>query len=65
MNPDCFRPLAGPYAEGERWMLEAVIADLNRGGIPWKLQSAGDNQVEIWRSVGGWREVEAEEVTEQ
>jgi hypothetical protein len=60
MNPDphCFRPLAGPFSEAEKPMLENVIADLRRGGIDYRIVGAGDNQVEIWRSTQGWRAVE-------
>lgn len=63
MTAQTFRPLAGPYAEFEKWMLEAVIADLNRSGIDWKLVPVGDDCVEIHRSDIGWREtidIEAE-----
>ena len=57
-DPHSFRPLAGPYAEPEKWMLENVIADLRRGGIAFELRPAGAEQVEIWRAAAGWRELE-------
>ncbi len=68
MSANSLRPLAGPYAEFEKWMLEAVIADLNRGGIYWQLVAVGNDRVEIHRSDIGWRgdaidiEAEAQEV---
>jgi len=57
-DPHCFRPLAGPYAESEKWMLENVIADLRRGGIDLRIVGIGNQQVEIWRSTHGWLAVE-------
>jgi hypothetical protein len=57
-DPNCFRPLAGPYTEAEKWMLENVIADLKRGGIDFRIVGIGNQQVEIWRSTQGWLAVE-------
>jgi len=57
-DPNCFRPLAGPFSEAEKPMLQNVIADLRRGGIDFRIVGAGNQQVEIWRSTLGWRAVE-------
>jgi hypothetical protein len=57
-DPNCFRVLAGPYAESEKWMLENVIADLKRGGIDFRIVGIGNQQVEIWRSTQGWLAIE-------
>jgi len=57
-DPNCFRVLAGPYAEPEKGMLENVIADLKRGGIDFRIVGIGNQQVEIWRSTQGWLAVE-------
>ncbi len=45
--------LAGCYREPEEtWMLERVIADMERGGISWVLVSGAEG-VEVWRGMGG------------
>lgn len=65
MTADLLRPLAGPFYEGETWMISLIVADLRRGGIPHEVRVMPDGSREIWRSVTGWREVievEAEEV---
>ena len=65
MTSDLFRPLAGPFYEGDSWMMALIIADLRRGKIPYEVRVMPDGSKEIWRSVEGWREVieiEAEEV---
>ena len=65
MTSDLFRPLAGPFYEGDSWMMALITADLRRGGIPHEVRALPDGSKEIWRSVEGWREVieiEAEEV---
>ena len=53
-----FRPLAGPYSQAERRMMEAVISDLRAGGIAHRIVPVGDDQVEVWRSSAGWRALE-------
>ena len=58
--PHCFRPLAGPYREAEKWMLENVVADLRRGNIAFEMRPVGEDQVEVWRSSCGWLETEGE-----
>jgi len=65
MNPDTFRPLAGPFYEDDSWMMALIVADLRRGGITYEVRIMPDGSKEIWRSVTGWQEVieiEAEEV---
>ena len=65
MTSDLFRPLAGPFYEGDSWMMALITADLRRGKIPFEIRVMPDGSKEIWRSVEGWREVieiEAEEV---
>ena len=58
MNPDTFRPLAGPFTlPGESWMLGLVIQDMKRGGIDYRVIQTGKDQVELWRATAGWQEV--------
>ena len=57
MNPDCFRPLAGPFTDGETWMIGNIVADLRRGGIPCEVRVLPNGEREVWRSVAGWQEV--------
>jgi hypothetical protein len=56
-DPHCFRPLAGPFSEAEKPMLENVIADLRRGGVDFRIMVTEDDQAEIWRASAGWREL--------
>ncbi len=65
MTSDLFQSLAGPFYEGDSWMMALIVADLRRGGITHQVRVMPDGTKEIWRSVEGWREVieiEAEEV---
>jgi hypothetical protein len=65
MTSDLFHPLAGPFYEGDSWMMALIIADLRRGKIPHEVRVMPDGSKEILRSVEGWREVieiEAEDV---
>lgn len=40
-------------APGETWMLERVVADMERGGIAWVLVRTRDG-VELWRKGKMW-----------
>jgi len=50
-----FRPLTIPFElPDELWMLEAVIADMERGEIPHMLVGTAE-EVEVWRTTKGYR----------
>ena len=42
MTSDLFRPLAGPFYEGDSWMMALIIADLRRGKIPYEVRVMPD-----------------------
>lgn len=51
--------LAGPYSSNEQWMMERVIADMERGGIAYEVR-VGEYRGEmkqsfVWRSAVGYR----------
>jgi len=52
------RPLAGPYSEGELWMVESLCSDLLRGGIVHAVVKTS-KAFEVWRTASGWLEKRA------
>jgi len=48
------RPLAGPYAKREEYMMRRVCADMRAGGIEHAIVETKSG-LEVWRSTNGWR----------
>ena len=58
-RPKAFKCLAGPYTEGEGWMRERVVADLERGSIEHCVERRiwnGRKATFVYRTTKGWRE---------
>ena len=53
------RPLTRPCNSRDFWMLENVLADMARGGIPAAAVAVPEG-VEVWRSNNGWHEANPE-----
>lgn len=48
------RYIAGPYRDSQKWMAEAVCADMAKGGIEhWLLQNE-NGEWEVWRTARGY-----------
>lgn len=63
------RCLAGPYARGEQWMIDRVLADLARGGIAHEVRLGvyfnAPDQAFVWRAAEGWLTSDEAKLEEQ